>query len=554
MPGRTSPAPDPLVSCIIIFLNEERFLEEAIRSVLAQTYTNWELMLVDDGSTDGSSAVARRFASDNPGRIHYLEHPGHENRGMSASRNLGFSQTGGEYIALLDADDVWLPNKLTDQVVILNEHPEVAITYGRTRFWHGWTGERLHRRREWLTPLGVPPNQIVAPPILVTNFLRNENTGLSNCAVLVRREVIAQVGGWENEFRTIYEDMVLWTKILSRWPAFVSDRNWDLYRQHPGNSAISATVEGIWTLVGPNAARRRFLDWMSRYLREQGVQDRELLETLASQLDANREPAGISPWRRIAPMMQRLGIAGRELFDNLRATEMVQRVRLSAPVERWLGPVPEYCPPVGYVQFGQLRRLEPLAQTADVQDADTIERFYVESFLREHAASIRGHVLEVGRVTLARRIGGASATNYQHRGAAVATGPDDGQDLQPESADCVVAVDAAALLPNVQTHVQRLYAAVKPGGVLLMVLPGIVSRSRASDGTPRFTERSTRLLLETCVPADGLLVSSRGNVFSAVAALEGIRAREVEVRRLTHRDPRYPMVIGVRALKPGKVS
>ena len=84
-----------LVSAVIIFFNEERFLEEAIESVRAQTYTNWELLLVDDGSTDGSSACARRHAAAEPGRVRYLEHPGRVNLGMSAARNLGIRGGAG---------------------------------------------------------------------------------------------------------------------------------------------------------------------------------------------------------------------------------------------------------------------------------------------------------------------------------------------------------------------------------------------------------------------------------------------------------------------------
>ena len=100
------PVTKALVSTIIIFLNAERFLAEAIESVLAQTYPTWELWLVDDGSTDRSSQLARDYAARHAARIHYLEHPGHENRGKSASRNLGLRHARGEYVALLDADDV----------------------------------------------------------------------------------------------------------------------------------------------------------------------------------------------------------------------------------------------------------------------------------------------------------------------------------------------------------------------------------------------------------------------------------------------------------------
>ena len=87
----------PLVSGIIIFLAEQ-FIQSAIENVFAQTYEQWELLLVDDGSTDGSTEIAQRYAAQNPEKVRYLEHDGHENRGMSAARNLGISNAKGEYI------------------------------------------------------------------------------------------------------------------------------------------------------------------------------------------------------------------------------------------------------------------------------------------------------------------------------------------------------------------------------------------------------------------------------------------------------------------------
>ena len=110
----------PLVSAIIIFLNAEKFIEEAIESVFAQTYENWELLLVDDGSTDSSTRIALRYAEQHHDKVRYLEHSGHQNLGMSAARNLGISHAKGAYLAFLDADDVWLPRKLEQQVAIMN--------------------------------------------------------------------------------------------------------------------------------------------------------------------------------------------------------------------------------------------------------------------------------------------------------------------------------------------------------------------------------------------------------------------------------------------------
>src|SRR5213594_1272983 len=145
---------NPLVSVVIIFLDAGRFLEEAIESVFAQTYEEWELLLVDDGSTDKSRSIAERYVVQYPAKVRCLEHEGHQNRGMSASRNLGIAHTKGEYIAFLDADDVWLPHKLEQQVAIMDSQPAAAMVYGATQYWHSWTGNPEDLGRDRLPKLG----------------------------------------------------------------------------------------------------------------------------------------------------------------------------------------------------------------------------------------------------------------------------------------------------------------------------------------------------------------------------------------------------------------
>ena len=113
----------PAVTCVLIFLDGAHFIDEAIRSVVAQgDDVDWELILVDDGSTDESTAIARRWAAADP-RIRYLEHDGHANRGMSASRNAGVAAARGELIGFLDCDDVWLPSALAHGLRVLRPPP-----------------------------------------------------------------------------------------------------------------------------------------------------------------------------------------------------------------------------------------------------------------------------------------------------------------------------------------------------------------------------------------------------------------------------------------------
>ena len=538
---------------MIIFLNEERFLEEAIRSVFAQTYDRWELMLVDDGSTDGSTAIARRYADEHPERVRYLEHPGHENRGMSAARNLGFRHTRGSYIALLDGDDVWFPNKLRAQVAILDAHPAAALTYGRTRFWYGWTDNPDDRKREWFTPLGVVPNQLVSPPVLVTNFLRNESTVVSNCSVLVRRAVIEEVNGWEESFRTLYEDMVLWTKIFTRWPVFVSDGCWDLYRQHAGNSVVGAAQEGVWDPSGPNASRHAFLNWVDDYVRQNGIDDDELRATLAKQLLPYRKPLPGGKAARAARWMQPLKDAASRLWLGISPASLLGRASNDASAA-------EYLPALGHVRFGGLRRLEPVSRNYGFDRGTPVDRFYIEAFLRRHAKDIRGRVLEFGDSSYTRAYGGNRCTvsDVWHGGpgntaATIAADLSSGEGVAADLFDCIICTQVLFLIYDIRAAARTLFRILKPGGVLLVTLPGIAKIEHDSGDFSqdcwRLTERSARLLFADNFPPTHLTVSSYGNVSSTVAFLEGVSAEELSPNDFEHRDPRYPLIVSVRAVK-----
>src|SRR5215212_567268 len=186
-----------LVSSVMIFLNAEKFIEEAIESVFAQTHDNWELLLVDDGSSDDSSQIALRYAERFPEKVRYLEHPGHQNRGQSASRNLGFSQANGEYIAMLDSDDVWLPHKLQQQVTILDSHPEATVLHGNTQYWYSWTGNPEDNQRDFVPEFIARSNTLFRPPaLLILNYPLGKGKSPSSSNFIMRREVVERTDGF----------------------------------------------------------------------------------------------------------------------------------------------------------------------------------------------------------------------------------------------------------------------------------------------------------------------------------------------------------------------
>jgi glycosyltransferase involved in cell wall biosynthesis len=268
-----------LVSISIPFYNSEAFLSEAIESVLAQTYTRWELLLVDDGSADQSTEIARDYASRFKEKIHYLEHTDHRNCGLTCSRNLGARHSHGFYLAFLDSDDVWLPQKLENQVALMDAHPEAGLVYGLSEYWYSCeaSGEEPHENH---VPSLAPGGKLYFPPILLTNCYPVGNYG-SPCpsSFLLRRSTFDRIGGFEECFNPkthqMYEDIAFLAKVYLSVPVFVSECLWDRYRCH--RTSMSHLVEGT---SREEYARRYYFRWLRHYLLQHGVTNSDIWKTI----------------------------------------------------------------------------------------------------------------------------------------------------------------------------------------------------------------------------------------------------------------------------------
>jgi glycosyltransferase involved in cell wall biosynthesis len=314
----------PLVSIIIPYLNAERFIAETIESVLAQSYNDWELLLVDDGSTDSSAAIAERYERQHPRKLRCLEHANHQNRGLSATRNLGISRARGEFIAFLDADDVWLPHKLARQMTILDSQPEAMMVYGPSQKWFSWTGNPEDMQRDFVYALGIPPDTLMKPPSLLALCL--ERRAITPCPsnILLRRAAVERVGGFEESFCGMYqhcEDQAFLAKVYASAPVFVASECWDRYRQHPQSISSKTKQSGdgyyVWQF---------YLNWLEAYLVKSGVADASVWRALEKELLPYRHP------RRL-----RLQKAGRRSVEKLKAfLRLVAHQSLPAPVRRRL--------------------------------------------------------------------------------------------------------------------------------------------------------------------------------------------------------------------------
>ena len=276
----------PLVSVVIPFLNAQRFLGEAVESVLAQSFTEWELLLVDDGSNDGSGRIARAYAAGDAGRIRYMTHAGCVNRGSSTSRNLGIRHSRGELVAFLDADDVWLPCKLERQLALLRRAPDAAMVYGPSRYWYSWTGDPADAELDYVPPLGLEVEHLYpAPELLLLCYPIGRAMSPPPSSILVRRAVLEAVGGFEDGFPQLYEDQVILAKLFLEAPAYVSGEEWDWYRIHPDSYSTRSVKAGEY-----RDARRLFLEWLTAYIRARGISDERVWTTLRGTIAAESRP------------------------------------------------------------------------------------------------------------------------------------------------------------------------------------------------------------------------------------------------------------------------
>lgn len=252
-------ADNPIVSVTLIFLNGEDFIGEAIESILAQTFTKWELVLVDDGSSDRSTEIAKDYAARFPQKIRYIDHPGHANLGMSASRNAGVAASSGPLLAFIDADDVWISRKLEMQMELLQAYPEAAAVFGSLLYWRSWDKDDALPDQVVLTA-GVADRFIRPPDALLLAYPLGYAPG-AGVDIMVHRTVFDTVGGFEAEFRGLYEDQAFILKILLSYPVYISSLPWLKYRQHRKSNVYQSHETGSY-----ERDRHRFLSWFESYI------------------------------------------------------------------------------------------------------------------------------------------------------------------------------------------------------------------------------------------------------------------------------------------------
>jgi len=216
----------------------------------------------------------------------------------------------------------------------------------------------------------------------------------------------------------------------------------------------------------------------------------------------------------------------------------------------------DYTPPVGEINFGDFARLKPISDDWGFKRGGPVDRYYIEKFLKNNAADIKGHGLEILNDDYLERFGGQQITRRDildiDKNNAKATLIADlahADHLPSDTYDCFILTQTLQLIYDLKSAMKHIYRILKPGGVLLLTVPGISHYPYKTNRCWSFTENSIRMLLEEQFDKKNIKVEKYGNVLVAASFLYGVGAKELKVEEYEHNDPNYQLIITAKAIK-----
>ena len=230
----------PLVSVVMPVYNGERYLSEAIESILTQTLSDLELIVVDDCSADGSAAIARDYVSRDE-RVRLLQHE--RNQGSASARNSGIAVSRGEFIAAMDSDDISLPQRLEKQAAFLQAHPHIGVVGSNLQIVSAELSE------------GISHSYPQEHTFIVMEWILGGRTTMPGAVFMARRDVLLSVGGYEDS-RIVTDDKELFSRLFEKTNFANLPDELYLYRRHVGQKTETMQEEQLSQAV---TIRQRYL-------------------------------------------------------------------------------------------------------------------------------------------------------------------------------------------------------------------------------------------------------------------------------------------------------
>ena len=537
------PISQDLVSVIITCYNHGKFLAQAIESVLQQQYNPVEVIVVDDGSTDNTKQVAAKFP-----QVKYIYQ---SNQGLSAARNTGVKVSSGEYLLFLDADDWLLPGALETNTKIIQENVSAAfVSGGHTQYLAAYNK---------MDPQTNPVEKEHYLRLLEKNYIAMHAT------VLYRTKVFEEFC-FDTSLNAC-EDYDLYLSIARKYPIYHHQNKIAVYRIYgesmSGNGYRMLTAalrvmekhKKFCVTDEEKAAWQRGVNFWTEYY------GRELYSQLCHRLKLAGKFAERKEWD-ILKRTNRKRFLKLKIKTNIFQVKKILKQIVPVFAKRFAhkaGLKKNFTPPPGKVNAGDLHRLKPLSTEFGFDRGGAVDRHYIEKFLQQHAHVIKGRVLEIGDDYYTQKFGGANVSqpdvlhvDDSNKRATFIGDLTNAPQIPSNSFDCIILTQTLHLLYDVKSALHTCYRILKPGGTLLLTVPGITHIDHGEWKHTwywAFTDKSIKRLLNEVFTEKPAMVQTHGNVYIATAFLYGLGLPEVSEKDLNHHDEHYQVIIAASAEK-----
>lgn len=528
------------ISVVIPCYNHGKYLHEAIESVLTQTHNNVEIIVVDDGSTDCTRDVVKN-RYDNIDTIKYVYQ---DNQGLSAARNTGINYSTGNYFVFLDADDWLLEDALSTNLAFLQHNKQLAFISGG----HVIINESQKYRGE---------KSEVIERDFYHELLQRNYIGM-HATVMYQKWVF-------DEFRfdttlKASEDYNMYLHIARKYPVCHHTHLVAVYRFHDSNMSGDIYKMFKYTLLVlqkqkkflKNSTENKFYNkgltiWKNYY-------SLQLLHTLSHKPN----------WPLTTKMIREHYIACRYqkrlYFGYLKSKTFMllqkSKRRLKSLLFKYST---NQAPLPGKVKMGSFNRITPFSTDFGYDRGGPVDRYYIENFLARQSNFIKGSVLEIGDNEYTIRFGGDKIhtsdilhINDSNPKATIVGDLSDAAHIPTNSFNCIILTQTLHLIYNYKGALETCYRILKPGGVLLITVPGISQIHHGEWGKYwmwSFTGCSMERMLSEVFGAGSINVETFGNVLVATAFLYAMGVSELKTEQLNYSDPQYQVIITAKATK-----
>lgn len=531
------PVISSLVSVVIPCYNHGRYLSVAIDSVLAQTYTNFEIIVVDDGSADNTKEVAHAYNG-----VRYIYK---QNAGLSAARNTGITESKGEYLLFLDADDWLYPDALEINLQYLQQNRASAFVSGAYINIFEDSGKTL-------------PCTVVVEKDHYQMLLSYNYVGMV-AAVLFRAWAFEKVT-FDVNLKSC-EDYDIYLKLARSHPVIHHTHIIAAYRRHSANMSGNRAVMVASFFVALQKQKP-----LLQTKKEQSLYN-ITYKSLYKQIFAVKEKAGekeLQPFKADS-YTYNLYEVYRLLKKMKRATHMnKKKLKKAIPsfLQRTLhytGVQKHFLPDVGKVATGDMDRLQPFCADFGYSRGGPIDRYYIENFLQKEAAVIRGRTMEIGDNYYTKLYGSNAVTqsdifhvDASNPKATIIGDISNAPQIADNTFDCLILTQTLQFVYHFKDALRTCHRILKPGGTLLLTVPGITPIDAGEWKELwywSFTDKVMKKLMEETFNQSSVTIETYGNVLVASAFLYGMGLTEIDKQKLDFNDKQFQVIVTIKATK-----